>query len=170
MQALRQRLIALGATGVILGSAAFLGPVESGKGPQLTPYLDIGGVPTWCYGETVGTPKARYTVAECDRQLIRAVKRTWDAMGFYVPDDAPLSVKEAMLSVAYNTGAKGWVHPVFLEPLARKDWEGTCAAITAPWQGKHGIAKGFKATVQGKPAKGLENRRGDEEGLCRRDL
>lgn len=171
MQTLRQRLTLLGASAVIAGSGAFLGPLESGpKGPQLVPYADIGGVSTWCYGETLGTPKARYTVQECDSILLKSVQRHWAGIEFYVPWDAPLSVKEAMLSVAYNVGVKGWMHPVFTKPLARKDWQAACAAITAPWQGKLGVAKGFKATVKGKPSKGLENRRAKEYVLCVRDL
>lgn len=167
---LRSRLLNLGGAGVILGAAVFLGPVESGKAPQLTPYADVGGVPTWCYGETVGTPKARYTLAECDSMLLRSVARYWAGVQPFVPQNAPQSVKEAMTSVAYNTGVPGWKHPVFLEPLARGDWRGTCDAIVAPWQGKLGVAKGFKATVKGKPHKGLENRRAKEYALCVRDL
>ena len=171
MRNLRQTLIALGASAVIAGGGAFLGPIESGpKGPQLTPYKDIGGVPTWCYGETLGTPKARYTVQECNLLLLKGVQRHWDGIEPYVPTQAPLSVKEAMLSVAYNVGVGGWRHPVFLAPLARHDWRGVCEAITAPWQGKLGVAKGFKATVKGKPSKGLENRRAKEYALCVRDL
>lgn len=167
---LRSRLIHLGGTGFIVGAATFLAPIESGKGPQLTPYRDIGGVPTWCYGETVGTPKARYTLAECDALLLRSVEKTWAGIALYVPASAPDSVKEAMLSVAYNVGVAGWRHPAFLRPLAREDWSGVCSAITAPWEGRHGLAKGFKATVKGYPVRGLENRRKAEEALCRRDL
>lgn len=168
---LKQRLAYLGATGAILLAGTFLGPVESGpKGPQLTPYADIGGVPTWCYGETVGRAKARYSVAECDALLLTSVRKTWAGIERHIPTNAPDSVKAAMLSVAYNTGVSGWVHPAFLRPLAREDWSGVCSAITAPWQGKHGLAKGFKATVKGKPVRGLENRRKAEEALCRQDL
>lgn len=164
---LRNRLINLGATGVILGAATFLGPVEQ---PVLTPYADIGGVPTWCYGETLGTPKARYTLPECDASLLLAVERHWVGIRQYVPQNAPLSVQEAMLSVAYSTGTGGWRHPVFLGPLAKGDWKGTCDAIVAPWKGARGVALGFKATVKGKPVRGLENRRAKEAALCRRDL
>lgn len=171
MQSIRQRLVNLGAAAIIAGSGAFIAVQESPGGkPNLTPYLDIGGVPTWCYGETLGTPKARYTVAECDLELIRSVHRHWQGIEMYVPAEAPQSVKEAMLSVAYNVGVTGWRHPVLYEPLARHDWAAACTAISAPWKGKHGVAKGFKATVQGKPVRGLENRRAKEAELCRRDL
>lgn len=178
MQTLRQRLTALGVTGVILGAAAFLGPVESGRnGPQLEPYRDIGGVPTWCYGETLGVPKPSYSLAECDAALAAGVARHWAGIAPYVPEEAPMSLKIGMLSVAYNTGVAGWMwegkprRPSrFRVALAQGDWRGACAAITAPWRGKAGVAKGYKATVQGRPSKGLENRRAQEEALCLRDI
>lgn len=160
---LRNRLVNLGASGAILLAATFLGPTEE---LRTTPYLDIGGVPTWCYGQTVGMPKARYTAAECDADLLRTVGRYWAQVSESVPQAAPESVKAAMVSVAYNTGVPGWRHPVFLVPLARGDWHAVCAAITAPWKGKYGTSKGFKATVGGKPSKGLENRRAKEFKLC----
>lgn len=164
---LRSRLINLGATGFILTAASALGPTEA---LRLVPYDDIGGVRTWCYGQTVGIPKARYSEAECDADLLRTVGRYWTQLQPYVPTEAPASVKAAMLHVAYNTGVPGWKHPVFLGPLAKHDWQGACNGITALWQGKHGVAKGFKATVKGHPAKGLENRRAKEYAICIQDL
>lgn len=173
---LRTRLVNLGAAGVVLGAAVFLGPTEA---PVLKPYQDIGGVKTWCYGETLGIPKPSYTLEECDQSLIDATTRHWEGITRYVPQDAPLSVKEAMLSVAYNTGVGGWawekrggknVPSRFRESLLKGDWKGTCAAIIAPWQGAKGVAKGYKATVKGAPVRGLENRRAKEYKLCVRDL
>lgn len=164
---LRDRLIGLGGGGVVLTTALFLGPVEA---PVLHPYDDIGGVKTWCYGETLGTPKARYTAQECEASLLAATQRHWDGIRDDVPSDAPESVKAGMLSVAYNVGIKGWRHQLFTRPLSVGDWRAACEAIRAPWKGKHGVAKGFKATVGGKPSKGLENRRAKEYALCVKDL
>lgn len=178
---LRQRLIVLGAAGFLATAGSFLGPVESGpKGPQLAPYNDIGGVPTWCYGETAGTPKPRYTVAECDLLLLQSMRKHWDGIKHVVPEKAPQSVKAGMLSVAYNVGVSGFLWELdaqgrkvpsrFRAPLAAGDWQAACRAITAPWQGKHGVALGFKATVKGKPVRGLENRRKRELAICLQDL
>lgn len=164
---LKQRLLALGFTGLVLGSSVFIGARE---GLVLRPYTDIGDVKTWCYGQTVGTPKTRYTAQECAQDLAETVQGYWDRIAPYVPQKAPQSVKEAMVSVAYNVGVAGWKHPVFLKPLAAHDWEATCRAIVAPWRGKHGVAQGFKATVRGKPSRGLENRRWDEFKLCMEDV
>lgn len=164
---LRQRLIALGAGAALVAAASFIGQKE---GLSLVPYADIGGVPTWCYGETVGDVKARYTVRECDTLLLKRVEYFHTGVMQFTPKAAPASVQAALTSVAYNVGLGGIKHPVIMEPLARGDWEGTCAAIEAPWKGKQGVAKGFKATVAGKPVRGLELRRKAEAALCREDL
>ena len=170
LESLRNKLIASGTVGFLALAGSFIGPAESGPAPQLVVYRDIGGVPTACYGETSGITKTRYTDAECTAMLAKSVRKHWDGIKPYVPEKAPDSVKAAMVSVAYNVGVRGWIHPLFTVPLADGDWEGACRAITAPWKGKHGIAKGFKATVQGKPVRGLENRRQKEYELCVKDL
>ncbi|QJD54997.1 putative terminase large subunit [Pseudomonas phage MR12] len=159
---LRSRLINLGAAGAVLAASAFLGPIEE---LRTVPYADIGGVKTWCYGQTVGIPKARFTVAECDADLLRSVSRYTEAIKPYTVG-APASVVAAMVSVQYNTQGPGAPHKLFREPLAVRDWQAACAAITAPWQGKYGVSKGFKATVGGRPIRGLENRRAQEFKLC----
>lgn len=178
---LRSKLMALGATAALATAGAFLAPVESGKGgPQLTPYADLGGVPTWCYGETRGAPKPSYTAQECELLLLKALREHMHGIQHVVPQEAPESVQAGMLSVAYNTGVSGFLWELdasdkrvpsrFIKPLAEGRWEDACALIVAPFKGKHGIAKGYKATVKGKPVRGLENRRAKEYVLCRRDL
>lgn len=178
---LRSRLIALGAGAALATAGAFLGPIESGpKGPQLTPYPDVGGVATVCYGETTFDPKVLYTVQKCDVLLLKSLRKHWDGIKHVVPENAPQSVAAGMLSVAYNAGVSGFLWELdaqgrrvpsrFIRPLAEHDWEAACRAITAPWKGKHGIALGFKATVKGRPVRGLENRRKQEGSLCLQDL
>ena len=171
MSSIKQRLILLGAAAYIAAAGHGIGMSETyGGKPDLVPYNDIGGVPTWCYGDTVGTPKARYTVQECDRLLLKRVNQVWEGISSNVPADAPDSVKEAMLSVAYNVGVTGWRHTLFTVPLAVRDWRAACEAIRAPWPGKYGVSQGFKATVNGRPVRGLENRRLVEYKTCIRDL
>lgn len=171
---LRQRLaaaaLALGMTGggaALLTSAEFIGKHE---GEVRTVYTDIGGVSTWCFGQTVGKPKAQYTAEECAQDLLKTTATYHKGIMQFVPQEAPQSVQAALTSVAYNVGVAGTRHPVFTGPLARHDWQATCAAIVAPWPGKHGVALGFKATVRGKPVRGLERRRWQEYQLCLEDL
>jgi GH24 family phage-related lysozyme (muramidase) len=108
------------------------------------------------------------------------MQKHWVGIEHAVPENVPQSVKAGMLSVAYNVGVSGFLWQLdargrrvpsrFIQPLATGDWEAACAAIGAPWRGKHGIALGYKATVKGKPVRGLENRRKAEERMCRQDL
>ncbi len=175
--ALAAAALALGlGSGVVYNAAEFIGPKEA---LRTVPYKDIGGVTTWCYGQTVGTPKARYTAQECAEDLLRTVQGYWAGIERYVPQEAPQSVKAAMVSVAYNVGISGWaweyvdgrkVPSRFRVALVAHDWEATCHAIQAPWQGKHGVAQGYKATVRGRPVRGLENRRWAEYRLCMGDV
>lgn len=170
---LRSRLLRLGLPAFLAAAGAGIGVHEGLPKPvagMYPVYGDVGGVATWCYGQT-GTPqKGQYSLAECDQLLAKDVAARWSRIAGSIPEEAPDSVKASMLSIAYHVGVTGWKHPVFLKPLAAHDWRGTCNAIVAPWPGKHGIAKGFKATVKGKPHKGLENRRAEEYRECVKDL
>jgi lysozyme len=170
---LRNRLLALGVPAFLAAAGASIGLHEGLPKPvagMYPIYADVGGVATWCYGQTGMPEKTRYTLAECDKLLAKDVVARWAQIAPVIPDEAPDSVKSVMLSISYHTGVAGWRHPVFLKPLAAHDWRAACAAIVAPWPGKYGIAKGFKATVQGRPHRGLENRRAEEYRECVKGL
>lgn len=178
---MRQALITAGLSGALVTAGVFIAPIETGPGgPQLQPYADLGGVQTYCYGETARPVKERYTKEECIARFAQSLQEHWEGIEPFIPENAPESVKAAMLSVAYNVGVSGWKYELGEDgkrrpsrlrvALAQGDWNRACAAITAPWQGKHGVAQGYKATVRGAPVRGLENRRKAEEALCRADL
>lgn len=176
---LPDRLKALGAAGALLCAALLLVPLESGTEPQLTPYYDVGGVRTWCYGETAGVPKAVYTTQECDKLLLQSVQRHWDGIKHVIPEDAPMGVHVAAISVTYNVGIRGFLYEQrngvtvpsrLVQHLRARDWEGFCTAVGAPFEARHGVAQGYKATVQGRPHRGLANRRAQEVQACRRGL
>lgn len=178
---MRQALIAAGLGGALVTAGAFIAPIETGPGgPQLQPYADLGGVKTYCYGETSRPVKDSYTEAECLARFAQSLQEHWDGIEMFIPEEAPESVKAAMLSIAYNVGVNGWKYELDEDgkrrpsrlrvALAQGDWSSACALITAPWPGKHGVAQGYKATVRGEPVRGLENRRKAEEALCRTDL
>lgn len=164
---LKNKLLALGLSSALATSAAYLG---SREGLSLTPYKDGGGVVTWCYGQTVGKAKARYTEQECLVDLAKTTAEYHKAVMLKLPHDAPDSVQAAFTSLAVNTGKAGWVHPIFLEPISRRDWHAACNAIEAPWKGRLGVSRGYKATINGVPSRGLENRRRADAALCRSGL
>lgn len=165
---MRNRVIA----GALAGTVALLAGLE---GVKHYPYLDVGGVPTVCMGSTHNVEWRPYTAQECSDKALEEVQVYWDGVVAKAPPDTPGSVLGAMTSVAYNTGVRGWAveggrDSRFVVALRNRDWVGACAAITAPWQGKHGVSQGYKATVGGKPHKGLENRRRAEYDFCMGDL
>ena len=160
---LRQRLIALGATSAIALAATFIGEKE---GVSLVPYNDIGGVPTWCYGQTVGHSKARYTQQECDTDLLRTVQKYHAAVRLQLPADAPASVQAAFTSAAYNAGVSRWSKSRMPALAQQGAYEAACHVLIEP----HGVSRAWVATVRGKPVRGLENRRKAEYALCMEDL
>lgn len=162
-----KRLMALGLASSVAAGAAY---IASKEGVSYTPYADLGGVTTWCYGQTVGTAKPRYSVQECDQDLVLMYREYHTAIELYVPPDAPASVHAAFTSLAINIGKTGWVHARFTGPLSRRDWLAACNAIEAPWKGRHGVSRGYKATINGTPSRGLENRRRDDAAYCRSGL
>ena len=110
---LRQRLIqaalvvglsGAAGTGALITGAEFIGNKE---GERREVYLDLGGVPTWCFGQTVGTPKARYTAQECAEDLLRSTRKYHTSVMRYLPqsafasDDvaAPVNINKASIFV-----------------------------------------------------------------------
>lgn len=173
---LKNRLIALGATSAL---ALVSVHVAQREGLALEPYRDGGGVTTWCYGQTQGKPKLVYTVAECDKDLLQTTKEYLDAVTPYLRKDTPETVIAAFTSTAINIGKTGWrgsqfsnsyVEAPYMEPLRKGQWKLACDLIASPWQGKYGVAPGYKATIGGYPSKGLGNRRASDAALCRSGL
>ncbi|AWD90723.1 lysozyme [Pseudomonas phage Achelous] len=173
---LKQRLIALGATMALAIAGAHIGSKE---GLSLKPYLDGGGVKTWCYGQTQGIPKMSYSVLECDKDLLAMTSEYMAAVTPYLRKDTPATVVAAFTSTAVNIGKSGWrgsqftnsyVEAPYMVYLRAGRWKEACDALEAPWPGKYGIAPGYKATIGGYPSKGLGNRRASDATLCRSGL
>lgn len=173
---MRNRLIAIGASFALATAGAHIAERE---GLALTPYKDAGGVVTWCYGQTVGTPKSHYTQAECDADLLRTTEEYMRAVAPYLRMDTPDSVVAAFTSTAMNIGKTGWrgssfksgyVEAPYMKHLRSGNWAAACDALEAPWKTKYGYARGYKATIKGKPSKGLGNRRAADAKLCRSGL
>lgn len=177
---LRERLAALAASmglgAVIALTAAHVGEKE---GLSLVPYKDQGGVTTWCYGQTVGPRKDKYTLAECDTDLLRMAAEYSKAVVPYLRTDTPPTVAAAFVSTAVNIGKSGWrgsqftnryVEAPYMADLRAGRWKAACDKLEAPWPGKYGTAPGYKATIGGYPSKGLGNRRASDAKLCRSGL
>lgn len=144
--------ILAGALAAVAGTAYFVAPKE---GERLTPYRDVVNKLTWCYGETHGTPKPRYTHAECLALLQDSVAQ--HLMGVAKCINVPLKENEwvAIGSWTYNVG----VGAACGSGLVRKINAGVPASGWCPELLKWDRAGGRRV-------RGLTLRRQDEYRVC----
>lgn len=161
---IRQRLIGMGVGGLLLTTASGVAVLE---GEVRKPYGDVGGVATVCFGSTQFITKEAYTAEECASLLLRDVKTHMQPVLRDAPKDAPHSVIAALTSVTYNVGIGGYNRSPMRPLFVQGKYKEACDAIVAV---QPSGAKGYRATVKGKPHKGLENRRKLEYQECVRDL
>lgn len=150
-----------GAAGGVAAVAALALPlVALWEGYRPDPYLDLVGKKTWCFGETVDTgtgtptPKARYTRAECDAMLQRSLAKYAGPVLDCLPADAPLEVKAAFTSFAYNVGTTAACGSRAAQQARSADYARACNSL-ANW-----------VYAGGKRVQGLVNRRKAETTLC----
>lgn len=124
-------------------------------------YLDIVGVPTLCFGETLGVRIGdRATDKECRRKLEQRLTGDFRAglhRYFSAQTKAsrlPPERDAAYVSLAYNVGIRGAGRSTATRRLNAGDIAGGCQALT--WWNKAG----------GRVVRGLVRRRADEYSLC----
>ncbi len=124
-------------------------------------YHDIVGVPTLCYGETLGVQiEDRATDSECLQKLERRLTDDFrDGLHLYF--SATTRARRltphrdaAYVSLAYNVGIRGAGRSTATRRLNAGDIAGGCAALG--WWNKAG----------GRVVRGLVNRRAEETALC----
>ena len=89
----------------VAGCAGFLG-VASFEGERTIPYLDVGGIPTACFGETQGIQMTdRFTPEQCRQMLGNRVETDYGpGVDRCTKVELPPKRKAAMVSFAYNEG------------------------------------------------------------------
>ncbi|QXZ79677.1 lysozyme [Rhizobium sp. L51/94] len=130
--------------------------IKKWEGLRTSAYLDMVGVPTICYGETLldGKPVKLGTMrteAACEAMLITRVIRD-----YYLPlvdgvknfAKAPDSVQGSMTSLGYNIGTSGARTSSSAKDISRYDYKAAC----------EDLSKFNRAG--GRPIQGLTNRRG----------
>lgn len=144
-------------TGILALAASIIKPWE---GKRNAVYLDIVGVPTVCYGQTGKDirPGQRYTDAECEAMLQRALPAYYADVKRCIVDRAPfaLTVNEqaALTSFVYNVGAGGVCGSGVQRAALRGDRAEMCRQM------------GRWINAGGRPVRGLQNRRRDEIATC----
>ncbi|WP_101339720.1 lysozyme [Cereibacter azotoformans] len=134
--------------------AAATGIIKPWEGRSLTPYYDIVGVLTWCDGQTVGSPKPRYTHEECDAMLARSVALYEAQIRPCLPPDLPVQTRAAFVSTAYNIGTTAFCRSSMSRRALAGDLRGACDALMM-W-----------TKAGGRVVRGLVNRRTAERELC----
>ena len=146
------------AAGAAAGAAVaiaivFIAPWE---GIELRAYRDIVGVPTICYGETRGVQMGdAATLAQCDKQLAKAVADFEKAGRDCLPAQLPDKTRAAFLSFSYNLGPRILcTSPTMSKLIKVRDIAGACKAMT------------LFNRAGGKVVRGLTRRREAEKALC----
>lgn len=141
--------------------------IASHEGLRTTAYRDVVGVPTVCFGETLGVKMGdKYTRAECEAMLsVRVEVFEAAARKCVTPavwDKLPVKTRVANVSLAYNIGSSAHCGSTVVKRLKAGDIRGACNAFMS-WN---------KGRINGKlqVIKGLTNRRAEERTLCLADV
>jgi lysozyme len=145
-----------GAIVAALGLAVPL--VQHWEGLRTTPYRDVTGLSTVCYGDTKDV-RAR-TPDECSVLLVARMAHDYaPAVIKCVPGlaDRPHQLA-ASISLSYNIGSNAFCRSTAAKRFNAGQWAAGCDAFLL-----------FRY-AGGRPSQGLLNRRKSERELCRSDL
>lgn len=134
-----------------------VGLIGGFEGLRTAAYRDPVGIPTVCFGETLGVKMGdRYTADQCKDMLAdrlvefdKAVVNCVPAMATQAPER-----RAAHLSLAYNIGTGAYCASTVARRANEGDWKGSCDAFLM-WNKAKGI-----------PLPGLARRREEERKLC----
>lgn len=146
---------------VLLSCIAFF------EGKTHTAYLDVGGIPTVCYGYTASVDFDKlYSDEECDELLHEEIKKhagpVLECTGEIAGNDYVLA---AAVSFAYNIGVNAYCRSETAMYFREGDFKTGCVRISENEKGGANWS-----TVNGKIVRGLINRRVFERKLCERGL
>lgn len=149
-----------GVAGALGAALALALPVISHwEGRELRAYRDVVGVPTICYGETLGVRMGdTATPAECDAMLARRVAQFAGEIAPCLPRNVSPEFGAAMVSAAYNIGSGAFCRSSMSRRALAGDLRGACDALLM-W-----------VKAGGREVRGLVNRRKAERELCLRGL
>lgn len=138
--------------GGALASAVLL--VGAWEGLSLTPYADIVGVKTVCYGETRGIEDRGYSKAECDAMLAQGLQDFDAGLAKCIRRDIPDQMRVALVSWAYNIGTGAACRSTLVRLVNEGRLREACNELPK-WNRAGGVV-----------VRGLTNRREAERRLC----
>lgn len=144
--------IAAAAAGVI---ALAVGVVKPWEGVSLTPYTDIVGVQTVCYGQTGPAAGKSYTMAQCDELLQSDLGKRLTALGKCIHQPLREHELAALLSWSYNVGTAAACGSTLVRKVNAGAAPGEFCPELLRWN-----------RAGGREVRGLTNRRKAELALC----
>lgn len=144
---------------VILGSAsaaaALYGLTPKFEGTVYKTYKDLGGVLTYCTGATEDAQWGKtYTKEECVAQLDYDLARHAEGMMACIKVPLTEGQKIAFTDFTFNAGVGAFCSSSMARRANAGDIKGSCDALLM-WD-----------KVNGKPVRGLTNRRQEERKIC----
>lgn len=156
---MRSSVLAATAVGALaVASALITGPGGNDglEGVRHTPYRDVAGVLTVCYGHTGRDiiPGKVHTEAECRKLLRQDLDTVARQITPYIRGPLPVATQGALYAFAYNVGAGNFIASTLLRRLSAGDRKGACDEL------RRWIYAG------GRKWKGLVSRREIEREVC----
>lgn len=101
------------------------------EGLVLKKYLDVGGVPTWCYGETEhDLGKDTFTPKECKELLTAKLGYISYWLDQKIKPHMPATMQAALSSWAYNVGLGAAAKSTLLKKANNGDFVGACNELS----------------------------------------
>lgn len=144
-------------------SAAVLAGVATFEGLRTHGYIDIGGVPTVCYGHTgkdINMDKI-YTNEECRRLLVKDIQNHTNGILECITVPIKQEEYDAYTIFAFNVGVSAFCNSRANKLLSQNNHAAACNAIATGPDGKPAWSY-----VNGKFVKGLQRRRIFERDMC----
>lgn len=133
--------------------------VRDHEGLRTNAYRDPVGIPTICFGETLGVQMGdTATVAECEAMLAYRLNGFLSAMRACTDDPLPARTEAAFLSFTYNLGEGVYCRNIAERRLNQGLYWEACEALS------------LYTKAGGRELPGLVRRRAEERAMCEQGL
>lgn len=144
-------------------AAILLSSVATHEGLRLSAYRDLAGVPTICYGETLGVKMGDTATREqCDQKLAERILEFAEKVDDCVKPPMPPHVHAAYTSFAYNVGINGFCGSTMAKLANQSRFEESCGEFQR-WV----YVKKKDCRDPANKCAGIVKRRVEEERMCR---
>lgn len=155
-QKMKMRITSVFFSGALAIAAAMITGSDGLEGYAASPYRDVVGVLTVCYGHTGSdiVEGKTYTEPECRALLNQDLTHVARQIDPYITRPIPVATRAALYSFTYNVGVSSFKNSTLLRRLNAGDTAGACNELRR-W-----------VYAGGRKWKGLENRREIERDVC----